>query len=312
MLTRTFLIMAAAGALSVAPAYSLAQTNAAAAAPPAAVETGYADVDGLRIHYQVHGDLTSTQTPLLVLHGSYMSGDAMMPIIERFAATRPVIAIDQRGHGRTDDAEGPITYEKLADDAAGVLEALEIPTADVLGYSMGANTAVLMAIRHPERVGKLIPVAGTYRRDGWYPEVLQAMAQMTPEFFAGTPMEAEYKRLAPDPDAFPILVEKLKALDAAPQAWPEDQIRAIRSKTMIVVGDADGVRLEHAVELFKLRGGGDEEAAARGFMTEPPQARLAILPGTSHIGIMANAELIAALVTPFLDDVTPPMPEGFF
>ena len=81
---------------------------------------------------------------------------------------------------------------------------------------------------------------------------------------------------------------------------------------MVIVGDADGVRLEHAVELFKLRGGGDEKAAAQGFMTEAPRARLAILPGTSHVGIMAEAELIARLVTPFLDDAKPVMPPGFF
>lgn len=108
------------------------------------------------------------------------------------------------------------------------------------------------------------------------------------------------------------LVEELKALDASPNNWPEDRIRAIKGKTMVIVGDADAVRLEHAVELFKLRGGGDEKAAAQGFMTEAPRACLAILPGTSHVGIMAEAELIARLVTPFLDDAKPVMPPGFF
>ena len=295
------------GAPSVTP-----DTQPAAVMTAMAADSGYADVEGLRIHYQVYGDLTSSRTPLLILHGSYMSGDAMKPMTDGFVATRPVIVIDQRGHGRTGDAEGPITYERLADDAAGVLESLDVPTADVLGYSLGGNTAILLAIRHPDRVGKLVAVSGTYRRDGWYPEVLQAMEQITPEFFAGTPMEAEYRRLSPTPDAFPTLVEKLKVLDAAPQAWSEEEIRAIRGKTMVVLGDADAVRPEHALELFRLRGGGDAVTAAQGFLTEPPPARLAILPGTSHIGIMAEAELIADLVTPFLDDETPPMPEGFF
>jgi hypothetical protein len=92
--------------------------------------------------------------------------------------------------------------------------------------------------------------------------------KVTPEFFAGGPMEREYKRLSPTPDAFPTLVEELRALDASPHNWPEDGIRAIKGKTMVIVGDADGVRLEHAVELFKLRGGRDEKAAAQGFMTE--------------------------------------------
>ena len=281
----------------------------ASAAP---TRTGYAETNGARIYYQVHGDLNSGKPPLLVLHGSYMSAESMAPLVARFAATRPVIAISQRGHGRTGDVAGGITYELLADDAAGVLEALSVEAADVLGYSMGGTAALLMALRHPERVGKQVIVAGTYRRDGWYPVVLQAMEKVTPEFFAGGPMEREYKRLSPTPDAFATLVEKLKALDASPHNWPEDRIRAIKGKTMVIVGDADGVRLEHAVELFKLRGGGDEKAAAQGFMTEAPRARLAILPGTSHVGIMAEAELIARLVTPFLDDATPVMPPGFF
>lgn len=274
--------------------------------------TGYAEVDGLRIYYQVHGDLGAGKTPLLVLHGSFMSGDAMKPFIDPFVTARPVIAIDQRGHGRTGDFEGPLTYEKLADDAAGVLAALNVPTADVLGYSMGCTAAIMMAVRHPERVGKLVAVSGTYRRDGWYPEVLKGFEKFTPEMFAGTPLEAEYKRLSPTPDAFPKLVEKIIAQEALPLAIPEDKIKAIKGKTMIILGDADGVRLEHALEMFKLRGGGDVKAATQGYMTESPRARLAILPGTSHIGVMGQAELVAALVVPFLDDVPERIPEGFF
>lgn len=288
-----------------------AVTDEPIATSPSA-RSGYAEVDGLRIYYQVHGDLGTGKTPLLVLHGSFMSGDAMKPFIDRFAPSRPVIAIDQRGHGRTGDFEGPLTYEKFADDAAGVLAALNVPTADVLGYSMGCTAAIIMAVRHPERVGKLVAVSGTYRRDGWYPEVLKAFEKFSPEMFAGTPLEAEYKRLSPTPDAFPRLVEKVIAQEALPLAVPEDQIRAIKGRTMIVLGDADGVMPEHALKMFLLRGGGNVEAATKGFMTEAPRARLAILPGTSHIGIMAQTELIASMVVPFLDDKPEPMPPGFF
>lgn len=280
-------------------------------ARPAPTRTGYADVPGARIYYQVHGDLNPRKAPLLILHGSYMSADAMAPLIRSFAATRTVIATDARGHGRNGDVPGPLTYELLADDAAGVLKALNVAKADVLGYSMGANTALLMAIRHPDRVGKLIVLSGTYRRDGYHPEVLKAFESVTPQTFAGTPLEAEYRRLSPTPNAFPALVGKITALQNLPQAWPEGAIRAIAGTTMIVIGDADGVEMEHAVKLFKLRGGGDVEVAVKGFMDKAPRARLAILPATSHIGIMAQANLIADLATPFLDDVTPPIPPGF-
>ncbi len=121
--------------------------------------------------------------------------------------------------------------------------------------------------------------------------------------------------MSPTPDAFPVLVSKLRALAATNYDSPEDAVRRIDDKTMIVVGDADAVELEHAIKLFKLRGGGDKKVAVQGFMTEAPRARLAILPGTSHIGIMANADLIAQVAIPFLDDskqITPPgfLPEG--
>jgi pimeloyl-ACP methyl ester carboxylesterase len=274
--------------------------------------TGYANVNGARFYYQSYGDLNAQQPPLLMMHGSYMSSDAMAPLMRSFTGSRSVIALDARGHGRTGDLPGGITYEQMADDAADVLDALEVRRADVLGYSMGAITAIKMAVRHPDKVGKQIILSGTSSRAGWYPEVHEALQRATPEAFAGTPLEAEYNRMSPTPNAFPVLVSKLRSLDASNYDTPEDAVRRIVGKTMIVVGDADGVDLEHALALFKLRGGGDRKVAVQGFMTEAPRARLAILPGTSHVGIMANADLIAQLAIPFLDDSTPVTPPGFF
>ena len=279
---------------------------------PAPTRTGFAEVAGTRIHYQIYGDLVAGKIPLLILHGAYMSADAMVPLIRSFAATRTVIATDARGHGRTGDVPGPLTYELHADDTAGVLKALNVMKADVLGYSMGANTALLTAIRHPDRIGKLIVVSGTYRRDGWYPEVLKGLEGMTTQSLAGTPLEAEYRRLSPTPNAFSALVGKNKALVMLPQAWSEQSISAIAGRTMVVIGDADGVALEHAIKLFRLRGGDDVETATKGFMDKVPRARLAILPATSHTGIMTQARLIAELATPFLEDEMPPIAPGFF
>ena len=285
--------------------------SAAAVASPTPTASGYAEVKGARHYYQVAGDLKSGKTPLLVLHGSVMSADAMAPLVERFARTRPVIALDARGHGRTPDISGPITYELLADDATGVLAALDVKTADVLGYSMGGITAIVMALHHPQHVNKLVAVSAPYSREGWYPEVQRAFDQWSPNMLAGSGLEAEYKRLSPTPDGLPALMSKLMVLEKAPYAWPESRIRELDNRTMIVVGDADGVQLEHASKLFVLRGGGDREAAVKGFLAEAPRARLAILPGTSHIGMLARPQLIVDVVTPFLDDEKPPLPDNF-
>ena len=315
-MTRTSLLTAVAALALLAGCGAPADrgTEQAAQSEGAALKAdnvGYAEVDGARIYYQVFGDLKSGKNPLLILHGSFMSGDSMEPLTRHFVSARPVIVIDQRGHGRTGDTEGGLTYDMLGDDAAGVLEALGVETADVLGYSMGGSAAIAVAVRHPDRVGKQVILSGTYNREGWYPEVVDAMQTITPETFADTPMEAEYRRLSPTPDAFPTLVGEIRAMEG-PYGWPAGAVRAIEGKTMVIVGDADGVELEHAVDLFKLRGGGDRKAAATGAIEGVPRARLAILPATSHVGIMARAGQIAALATAFLDDETPPMPKDFF
>jgi pimeloyl-ACP methyl ester carboxylesterase len=282
------------------------------ARPVTPTKAGYVDVSGARFYYQVYGDLSSTKTPLLVLHGSFMSSDAMAPLIEGFVDTRPVIAFDARGHGRTGELPGPFTYAQMAADAVGVLDALKVPAADLLGYSMGGVTALTMAVQFPDKVGKQVIVSGVSRRDGWYPQVLQAMAQITPEAFAGSPLEEEYKRLSPTPDAFPALVRDIRNQEAENYDQPDEAIRKIKGKTMIVIGDSDGVQLDYALKLFRLRGGGDSKEAAPAFLSEAPSARLAILPATAHVGIMVSGPLIAELVNPFLDDAKPVLAPGFF
>lgn len=308
------LLLAVAIAAATAPIAPVASaqsptTEAQAGSATLVRVSAVTTVDGARIHYDVVGDLTSGQTPLLVLHGAYMSADAMAPFVQGFARSRPVIVLDQRGHGRTGDAPGPITFERLADDAAAVLDAAGVTRADVFGYSMGGSAAVQLAVRHPERVSKLAFAAAGSRFDTMYPEVVAGIAQITPEVFDNTPIRQEYDRLAPRPQDFPILVEKLKALDATPYDWDE-ALRALRHPTMIVMGDYDIVTPENAVEMFRLRGGGAAQAA-QGFLTESPPARLLILPATSHVGVMAEADTVVALVTRFLDDAVPVMPPGF-
>lgn len=310
------MVCAALGAvLALSPARAApaqaTQAHSAEAGVAAAKRSAAAKLDGLTVHYDVFGDLSSGKTPLLVLHGAYMSADSMVPFVERFARDRPVIVVDQRGHGRTGDAEGPITYEALADDAAGVLDAAGVREVDVFGYSMGGNAAIQLAIRHPAKVAKLVTVSAGTRLDAIYPEVLAGISQITPAVFDNTPIRQEYDRLAPRREDFPTLVEKLKVLDATPFDWSAG-MRGLAHKAMVVMGDYDIIGPEHAVEMFRMLGGGAPALAAQGFLTAPPRARLLVLPAASHVDVMAEAETVVTLVTPFLDDATPRMPPGFF
>ena len=129
--------------------------------------------------------------------------------------------------------------------------------------------------------------------------------------FAGSPVEAAFKKHTADPKAFEAYIEKMKVLNINDQNITDAQMRAISAKTMVIVGDADGVKPEHAVAMFKLRGGGDEEAAATGMLTKVPAARLVILPATSHIAISGEAKVLEAMVTPFLEDAPPATPDLF-
>lgn len=310
-----FAVLAGAAVLGTAMASpaTAAETPPAASAQvavPAAPRADSATVEGGQVQYFIHGDLRSGKTPLLVLHGAFMMSDAMAPLTDRIT-DRPLIVVDQRGHGRTGDLPGPISYEALADDAAAVLADAGVEKADVFGYSMGAGAALQLALRYPERVDHLVLASVSFNEAGNLPGFAEQMAAITPAIFAGSAMEREFRRLAPDPDAFASVVGKIKLMDAG-QDWSAESIAAMTAPTFIIIGDHDVVRPEHAVELYRLRGGGDPARASQPFLTEAPPARLAILPGSSHIDVFGDPALLAAMILPFLDDETRPVPPAFF
>lgn len=268
-------------------------------------------INGLNLYYEVHGELGGATPPLLLIPGAFMAADAMRAWAGALAGERAVIVFDQQGHGRTADIPRAMSYEQFADDAAELLRALVVERADVMGYSQGGGVALQLAIRHPGRVGKLVSMSATFRRDGWYESVFQAIGGLTAEAFAGTPVEASFKKHTPDDAAFGAYLEKMKALNVNDQNISDEEMRSIPAKTMVIVGDADGVKLEHAVRMFELRGGGDEQAAATGVLQDVPAARLVVLPATSHIGVFGQVEVLTPLITAFLDDVPPVTPQLF-
>jgi pimeloyl-ACP methyl ester carboxylesterase len=255
-------------------------------------QTGYAPVNGLNMYYEIHG----AGQPLVVLHGAFMTIELMGKLVPGLATSRQVIAVEFQGHGHTADIDRPITYEHLADDTAALLRHLGIDKADVYGYSLGGGVALQLAIRHPQLLNKLILVSASHTSEGLYPEVLAGIEQIKPELFGGTPWRDAYNRTAPHPEAFPSLVARLKELDMTPFVWPSEAVQAIAAPTMIIIGDSDGTRPEHAMEMFRLRGGG-----VFGDLVGIPAAQLAVLPGTTHVGMLDRAEWLLAMIPPFLD-----------
>jgi pimeloyl-ACP methyl ester carboxylesterase len=258
----------------------------------------YASVNGLEMYYEIHG----TGEPLVLLHGAYMTIDAMGEVVPSLAKTRRVIAVELQGHGRTADIDRPLSYEQMADDTAALLRRIGIEEADIFGYSMGGGIALQVTIRHPEVVRKLVLASVYYNNEGVYPEMLEAIETITPEAFAGTPWREEYDRIAPNPEDFPTLVAKLKELDLTFVGWPPEDIQAIEAPALVIIGDSDVVRPEHTVEMFRLMGGG-----VAGDLAGLPSSRLAVLPGTTHVGLVERSDLLVSMIGEFLDA---PVPEG--
>jgi pimeloyl-ACP methyl ester carboxylesterase len=252
-------------------------------------DVGYAPVNGLRMYYEIHG----TGEPLIVLPGAYMTVELMGDLVPALAKGHQVIAVELQGHGHTADIDRPFSYEQFADDTAALLGHLRIDHADVYGYSLGGGVAIQLALRHPGRVRKLVIASASSSSDGVYPEVLGEIEQITPEHFEGTPWHETYERTAPDPSAFPALVDKLKQLDRTPFDWPIDELTA---PALILIGDSDGTRLAHAIEMFQRLGGG----IFGDLSPQLPSSQLAILPGTTHVGMLERAGWITPMVTAFL------------
>jgi pimeloyl-ACP methyl ester carboxylesterase len=248
---------------------------------------------------------------LLLIPGAFMATGSMKSWVSAFAGERAAIIYDQQGHGRTPDTSRKMSYEQFADDAAALLRALKVERADVMGYSQGGGVALQLALRHPTLVNKLVSLSATYRKDGWYPSALEGIESLNATAFAGTPVEKAFKEHTPDAAAFDAYLEKMKVLNIDDQNISDAQMRSISAKTMVIVGDADAVRPEHALAMFKLRGGGDEKAAVSGMLQTVPAARLVILPATSHIGISGESAVLVPMVNAFLDDVPPATPDLF-
>lgn len=262
-------------------------------------EAGYAPVNGLQMYYELHGPAEGV--PLLLLHGGLFDIELQFgALLPGLSAGRRVIAVEFQGHGHTNDLDRPFSSAAFAGDVLGVLDHLGLNCVDVFGFSVGGAVALELAVRRPERVRRLIASSVSFRASGMRgSENAQAVGEMKVEMIAGTPMEAAYLATSPHPDHEHLqgLLDKLGATYAGGfPDWADDDIRGIAAPTLITVGDADMVSLDHAVEFLRLRGGD-----VNGDFDGLPASQLAVFPGTSHFTGIGRTDLVIDVVVPFLD-----------
>jgi pimeloyl-ACP methyl ester carboxylesterase len=256
----------------------------------------YMDVNGLSLHYEEHG----SGEPLILLHGGIGAGAMFAPILPALTEGRRVITVDLQGHGGTADVDRPLRADLMADDIAALIGALGLEQVDLMGYSFGGMVALRTAIQHPALVRRLVLVSIAFRRDGSHPEVVAAMEQMSPaaaEPMRQSPLYAQYARLAPRVEDWPVLIGKISEALKVDYDWTAD-IDRVTAQTLLVFADADSIRPAHIAEFFALLGGGLRDAGWD--HSAQPSNQLAILPGRTHYDVYLAPGLAPAAVQ-FLD-----------
>jgi pimeloyl-ACP methyl ester carboxylesterase len=258
----------------------------------------YADVNGINLYYETYG----AGRPMILLHGGLGSGEMFAPILPTLADHHQVIVVDLQGHGRTADIDRPIDVRLMAGDIAALIDHLGLQKPDVVGYSLGGGVALQVAIKHPEKVGRLVAASANISRDAIYPEMLQQQGQVSAaaaDFMKDTPMYELYQRVAPRPEDFPRLLDKIGEAMAKDFDFTEE-VRGLQMPTLVVAADADMAPPSHYVEVFNLLGGGLRDGGWMGEGRPKGGHALAILPGLTHYNIFLSP-LFAAVTLAFLN-----------
>jgi pimeloyl-ACP methyl ester carboxylesterase len=247
----------------------------------------YAPVNGLQLYYEVHGEDREGTSPLVLLHGG---GDTIEtsfgPILPELARRRRIIAFERQGYGHTADiADRPFSFEQFADDTIALLDYLGIPRADLFGFSNGGTVALHVAIRYPRRVRKLVLASAFFSHGGAEPAFWSGFATATPDMMPKVLRDA-YMAVTPDPENFERFFHKGVNLMRNFRDIPREALQALKAPALILCGDADVMRPEHAVEEYRLI----------------PKAQLAILPGTDHMSLTSRTDWLVPMIQHFLDN----------
>jgi pimeloyl-ACP methyl ester carboxylesterase len=258
----------------------------------------YAAVNGLNLYYETRG----SGRPMVLLHGGLGSGEMFGPVLPALTERHQVVAVDLQGHGRTADIDRPIDLRLMADDVAALIDHVGLDGPDVVGYSLGGGVALQVAVRHPAKVRRLVVVSAHIRSDAIDPQIRAQQGQVNAaavEFMKDTPMYHLYQRVAPHPEDFPRLLDKMGAA-MAPEFDFTDEVRGLQVPTLVMAADADMAPPSHYVEVFKLLDGGLRDGGWMGENRPAGGHALAILPGLTHYNIFGSP-LFAAATLAFLD-----------
>ena len=294
---RALALMFTSAAMVMVPSSTSAQgAKSVAAAKSTPSKKGYVLANGVNYYYEIHG----RGEPLLLLHGGLGSIDMFEPLLPTLTKARQVVAVDLHGHGRTALGDRPISLIDIGNDLAVVLKQLGYETVDVLGYSFGGGAAFRLAVQHPALVRRLVVASAPYARDGFHAEMLPLQAAVgaaMAEQMKQTPMYTSYVAVAPRPQDFPRLLDRMGELMRTPYDWAED-VKKLQMPVMLIFGDADMIRPEHIVSFYQLLGGGLRDA---GWMREHmSKNRLAILPDLTHYEVFMSPLLVTTAL-PFLN-----------
>jgi pimeloyl-ACP methyl ester carboxylesterase len=258
----------------------------------------YAEVNGLNLYYETHG----SGRPMILLHGGLGSGEMFGPVLPLLAERHQVVAVDLQGHGRTADIDRPIDVRLMAGDIAALIDHLRLDKPDVVGCSLGGGVALFTGADYPDKVRRLVAVSANLRPDAIYPEIRAQQRQVNAgaaDFMKDTPMYKLYQRVAPRPEDFPKLLDKIGESMAKDFDYTED-VRGLKIPTLIVAADSDMAPPSHYVEVFKLLGGGLRDGGWMGEGRPEGGHALAILPRLTHYDIFTSP-LLAAVTLAFLE-----------
>ena len=260
--------------------------------PDKLINSGYAPVNGIEVYYEIYGE----GKPVILLHGAYMTIDMNWgQLIPELSKTRKVIALELQGHGRTPFSERTLSRATLARDVEGVMDYLDIDTADVVGYSFGGTVAYQFALQSPKRLRNLVIISTTYKSSGWMPEVTNAFKNRKPEMFTNTPLHAAYNAVAPDKTKWPKFLEQMFALAGEPYDLGEENIAKITSPVLLIAGDNDGLDKIELIKTYQLLGG-----AICGDFGAMPKSQLAIVPSQGHWSLIMQTQTLFGYLDRFL------------